>query len=155
MKLTDKAVAEIKAIESRAGRLTPEQVIEAAEPEGSALHACFDWDDTEAARKWRMEQAREIIRSVRIEVVIEERTLRTVGYVHDPTKDQNVAGYVATLKMRKPDAPAVMRAELAAVSGRLERAVGIAYAKANALPDGFAGKVIGIKAQVDRLVAGL
>lgn len=154
MNLSVEAVQELRSIENRAGRLTPEQVVNAASDESSALHACFTWDDSEAAAKWRLDEAREIIRSVRIETVIEERTIRSVGYVHDPKQDQNVAGYISMMKVRKPDAVEVMRSELKAIAALFERAIGIAQAKADAVP-GVADKIIGIKAQVVRLADGL
>ena len=154
MNLSFEAVQELKDIENRAGKLTPEQVVNAAADEASALHACFTWDDSEAAAKWRLDEAREIIRSVRIETVIEERTIRSVAYVHDPGQDQNEAGYISMLKVRKPDAVAVVKAELNAIAALCERAIGIAQAKADAVP-GVAEKIIGIKAQVVRLAVGL
>jgi hypothetical protein len=154
MNLSVEAVQELRAIENRAGKLTPEQVVNAAADESSALHSCFTWDDSEAAAKWRLDEAREIIRSVRIETVIEERTIRSVAYVHDPGQDQNVAGYINTMKVRKPDVAAVIRQELNAIAALCERAIGIAQAKADVVP-GVAEKIIGIKAQVVRLADGL
>lgn len=44
------------------GILRPQDVIDYARDEGTALHNHFDWNDTSAAEKWRMEQARQIIR---------------------------------------------------------------------------------------------
>ncbi len=50
---------------SNNGRLLPEQVVEyARENVDSDLHRRFDWDDSEAAEKWRIVQARELIRVV-------------------------------------------------------------------------------------------
>lgn len=40
---------------------TPDQIIEKAKDENSELHKCFDWNDTEAAAKWRLHQARNIV----------------------------------------------------------------------------------------------
>ena len=40
---------------------TPDQIVEKAKDENSELHKCFTWDDTEAAVKWRMHQARHIV----------------------------------------------------------------------------------------------
>lgn len=48
------------------GRLTPEMIIDDARREDSPLHCCFDWDDSIAANKWRLEQARNIISVVYI-----------------------------------------------------------------------------------------
>ncbi len=44
------------------GRILPEDVVEAARSRSSPLHDQFDWNDTVAARKWRIEQARELLR---------------------------------------------------------------------------------------------
>lgn len=57
---------ELTRLWQRDGLLTPAQVLlEATDPE-SPLHGRFDWDDTSAAAKWRLEQARGLIRSCRI-----------------------------------------------------------------------------------------
>jgi hypothetical protein len=48
------------------GRLTPEIVVDEARSTSHPLHAHFDWDDNSAAESWRREQARQLIRSVRI-----------------------------------------------------------------------------------------
>lgn len=37
---------------------TPEDIITAAENEETELHKCFEWDDTKAANKYRLYQAR-------------------------------------------------------------------------------------------------
>jgi len=154
MNVSTEAAAELKQLENRAGKLTPEQVVNAAADESSALHSCFTWDDSEAAAKWRIEEARELIRSVRIETVIEERTIRSVAYVHDPARETGEAGYVSVLKVRKPEAVEVVRTELNAIAALLERCAGIAAAKADAVP-GMADKVRAIKLQVVGLADGL
>lgn len=47
------------------GNLTAESVLEWAEAHrNSKLHGLFTWDDTEAARRWRLEEARSIVMSV-------------------------------------------------------------------------------------------
>ena len=46
----------------RGGMLMPEQVVSAARTKSSPLHNSFDWDDTEAAHRWRLEQARRLLR---------------------------------------------------------------------------------------------
>ncbi len=49
--------------ESNNGSLNPEQVVDfARRNRRSALHAEFEWDDTEAAHQFRLQQARHIIR---------------------------------------------------------------------------------------------
>lgn len=41
--------------------LTPEQIVEKARDENSELHKCFEWDDTKAAEKYRLTQARSLM----------------------------------------------------------------------------------------------
>jgi hypothetical protein len=54
------ALAEIA--EKNNGVLQVDAVIAAARPADSPLHSKFTWDNTEAAHKWRQEQARALIR---------------------------------------------------------------------------------------------
>ncbi len=154
MKLTEEAIAEIKALEDRRGRLTPEQVVEAARAETSAIHGCFEWDDSVAAEKFRIDQARELLKRVKIEVTIEERTVRTVGYVRDVTQETGISGYIATLKVRAVDSPALIRAELQAIGADLARAATLALVKSVELP-GVADRILAIKAQVDKLAGAV
>lgn len=64
MKTSPEIQAELHSIESRDGLLRPESVVEYASNPNTALHSCFTWDDTEAAREHRIWQARQVIRVV-------------------------------------------------------------------------------------------
>lgn len=44
--------------------VSPEEVLEKAKDENSELHKCFEWDDTVAANKYRLQQARQIIQLI-------------------------------------------------------------------------------------------
>lgn len=57
---------ELEALVNEQGLLTPRAVLAAARPQNSALHEYFTWDDGEAAEKWRIEEARRLIRSVTV-----------------------------------------------------------------------------------------
>lgn len=46
------------------------EIVEAASHPASPLHAGFEWDNTEAARQYRLEQARAMARSIRIVVTL-------------------------------------------------------------------------------------
>lgn len=48
--------------EANGGLLMPEAVVEFAKDPNTALHSRFEWDDTEAAQKYRLWQARQIIK---------------------------------------------------------------------------------------------
>jgi len=51
------------------GELTPQIVVDEARPEGSPLHSRFDWNDQIAGEKYRLVQAQQLIRAVRIEYI--------------------------------------------------------------------------------------
>src|SRR3990167_1089883 len=88
------------------GRLTPERVVEDARNESSPLHRLFDWSDAEAAAKWRLEQARMVLRAVRYEYVVQSVSRACVAYVRDPEADAGEQGYVAVSAMRSDQARA-------------------------------------------------
>lgn len=47
---------------------TPEQVLERAKDKKSELHKCFEWNNTKAAEKYRLLQAGQIIRMLKVDV---------------------------------------------------------------------------------------
>ena len=58
-------IAELKRIAARnKGILMPEEIVAEAKPKSSPLHDQFDWDDSEAAQKWRIHQARLLLNIV-------------------------------------------------------------------------------------------
>lgn len=111
------------------GRLTPDAVLQDARSKSSPLHDQFEWDDSEAAKQWRLSQARELIRSVRIEIQTETRIVSTVCYVRDPGAGEE-QGYVEVAKLRddKSLARDALMAELRAASALFERARTLAEA---------------------------
>jgi hypothetical protein len=58
------ALADITA--AAGGRLTPNAVVASARSENHPLHPHFEWDDHVAAEAYRLDQARNIIRMVRV-----------------------------------------------------------------------------------------
>lgn len=63
MSLKTEIAAELARLqEANGGVLLPTKVVEFARNPETALHRQFEWDDTEAAAKWRLEQARQVIR---------------------------------------------------------------------------------------------
>ena len=49
-------------LETLGDEYTPRDVVELARNENTALHRCFEWDDTIAAEKYREVQARQVLR---------------------------------------------------------------------------------------------
>lgn len=59
---------ELQAIYDDTGLLTPTIVLDRARDPEHPLHRRFDWDDSEAAEKWRVHQAGQLIRSVKVNI---------------------------------------------------------------------------------------
>lgn len=58
--------AQYRIIRKRFGAVTPRNIVEHARDPQCPLHRFFDWDDTSAAEKWRLEQAGNLIRRVQV-----------------------------------------------------------------------------------------
>ena len=69
------------------GTVTPQQVLEKARNENTELHKCFEWDDAIASEKYRLIQARDVIRFLVIEEEQEpeERPKIKAFYVTEPS----------------------------------------------------------------------
>jgi len=89
----------LEKIERKHGVLTPDLVLREAQKKKSPLRKWFEWDDTEAARQYRLEQARELIRSVVVTFVgggtAEPVSVR--AYVHMGGTDSEYLDTVAVL----------------------------------------------------------
>lgn len=112
----------------RDGRLTANDVVEAARDPRSPLHEHFEWDDDAAAEAWRIEQARRLIRTVRLVVITETETIAAPYYARDTGKDAGEQGYVALERVRKEpeNAASLLRYEFGRAAAHCQRAVLIA-----------------------------
>jgi hypothetical protein len=52
--------------------ITPKILVEEAENELSPFHDLFEWDDNKAGRAWRIQQARLLIGSLVVDIIIDE-----------------------------------------------------------------------------------
>ena len=91
------AGSELERIERENGEITNTAVVDAARPEDSVLHCLFDWDDREAAEKWRRTQASNMIGA--LIVVKDENTTdyskrAFVNVVHDPHSLKSPPRYI-------------------------------------------------------------
>ena len=120
----------LRKLEDKDGRLTPEAVVEAARSEDDPMHSYFEWDDAKAGEKYRVDQARTLIRSVRVEVEVGERVVKTVAYVRDPSVSDDAQGYRAVRRIAADpdDARAALVAEFARAASALKRARDLAVA---------------------------
>jgi len=91
------AMAELQRMsKTNGGKITPEELVQAARDENSPLHHFFEWDDDKAAEKYRLMQARTLIRSCRLNVTVNKRKLELPYYVRDPEAESTNQGYVET-----------------------------------------------------------
>lgn len=76
--LTADVAADIFTRLAENGGLTPEAVVAEAKAKSSPLHVAFEWDDDKAAHRFRLVQARYLIKQV--EVVVEDAAPAPVFY---------------------------------------------------------------------------
>lgn len=55
---------EIERIAEKRNQLTPGDIVDESRPQTAILHSCFEWDDAEAAERYREQQAQLILRNI-------------------------------------------------------------------------------------------
>lgn len=116
--------------EQHGGNLDPEVVIAAARDPGSPLHTFFTWDQAQAAHERHIDQARTLIRSVRMNVTTRNVTLSVPVYLRDPTKSTHMAGYSSLSRIRSDEDQAreAVITEFRRAADALKRARAVAVA---------------------------
>lgn len=122
-----RAVEALEELQNQHGQLSPEAVVESAADPASPLHPYFLWDDKAAGHAYRIEQARQLIRSVRVEITVHSRTINAVAYVHDQEVAPQESMYRDITKVTAAGlAEQTLDAELERVEGVIARAISIA-----------------------------
>lgn len=57
----DVAAKELNRIQDKYGEVTPSNLLEESRAETAVMHDCYEWDDSKAAEKWRLQQSRQIM----------------------------------------------------------------------------------------------
>lgn len=104
--LSTSARAELEALrQEKGGNIRPTDVVEQARSPNSALHRYFEWDDTEAAARYREQQARGVIRAVvRFLPNAAGHPVAVRAYVSLPADREARAGYRAVADVMSDDA---------------------------------------------------
>lgn len=121
----------------RGGHLEESVLVDDARDPKSPLHRVFEWDDTEAARQHRLEQARHLLRSITVIIVTpEEKVVEATAFVSTPTpRNPNRSTYTSTeYALSQPD----LRKELLKAALRDLIAVRRKYAELSELAKVFA-----------------
>lgn len=79
--------------EDDAGVLRPEVIVERAKARSSPLHDFFTWDDTRAAHAWRVNEARDLIRSYSV-VIQQQPPIKTRAFVSLKSVRAKGGGYL-------------------------------------------------------------
>ena len=82
------------------GEATPQQIVDAARDESTELHRCFEWNDSVAAEKYRLTQARTIVCNLVIAKPEENPEAPQIRYFY---KTDAGTGYQPSFKIFKVD----------------------------------------------------
>lgn len=136
----EQVASELRALEKANGALLPADVVEAARDPDSPLHSHFTWDDSEAAAKQRLHEARSLIRKVQVEVTYRDLPITVCRYVRDPEAEAKQAGYrnIAAIKSDEELARAVLVDEMKRVANAVSRAKRLA-------------SVLGVESDIDAI----
>lgn len=139
---SDEVARAIEALrDPKTGLLRPEDVVDAARDPASVLHGHFEWNDAKAAVYFRIEQARTLIRTLKIEIEVGPTVVTTVTYVSNP-RALGTYRRLDEIEPRSDTAKEVLLAELNRISTALGRARKIAA-------------VVGLDQEIDDLLDAL
>lgn len=131
VRITQEIRDRLQQLESDHGTITPEVVVSDAKNTDSPLHGLFDWNTEQAAHRYWLHRAREIIKSVRlVSATTETLIIDAPHYVRDPSVASKEQGYISVVQLQKhPDqARGSLKLEFARVEGALTRARALAVA---------------------------
>lgn len=95
-KITEEVIKEVLEVEQEQG-LTASNLVEKAKDKNSILHDLFDWDDTIAAEKWRLQQARALINEIKI--VVGDKTMYAFENVNVSVTDASEREYKPVMEI--------------------------------------------------------
>jgi hypothetical protein len=118
----------VRLMADKDGLIEPLAVIEAARPADSPIHGEFEWDDAKASHEYRLDQARGLIRFVRLEFKTTRETIIAPHFVVDPDRPPRSHRYVdLTIAGQQRDrAQRILIDELDRIAAAIRRAQEIA-----------------------------
>lgn len=85
----------MEKIEKRDGVLTKEAFLDESRPEDSPTHKLFEWDDTVAAEKFRLEQSRIAIQDIVVTIIKADEPRKAHAFVNVVSGRHNKAQYMS------------------------------------------------------------
>jgi hypothetical protein len=112
----------VEKLEREHGVCHPAMLVKAARPKRSPLHDLFTWDDADAAERWRIEQARRVIRTIRVIHGNQPEVAPAFVHVTRVTDEGVQDGYMSTVRALAGDTrDGVLRDALAQLNGLRRR----------------------------------
>lgn len=87
-KFTPEVISEVLEVKEAYG-LTAENLLRKASKKSSSLYEFFDWDNSSAGEKWRLQQARGLINEIKI--VVEDKELYAFENISISVSDSDVS----------------------------------------------------------------
>lgn len=141
----------IEACRDKHGRILPKLVVEAARNPRSPLHKEFEWDDKKAAAYHRLDRAQELIREVKLRVVVDDVRFAAPYFVSDPSSRESA--YVPTTAAAKDEelSESILMDELRRIESAIIRARSIAAAfELTSHFDRMLADVVAVRGKVSR-----
>lgn len=90
-----KVVSELNDIQKRDGEITPEAIVKEARKTHSELHNYFEWNNTKAADKYRLQQAADLIQRIEVRVLKDgsQKTIRAFEVINKGVGEKGYASY--------------------------------------------------------------
>lgn len=119
----------IAATADKDGVVTSRGVFEAARSENNILHGEFEWDGDKAIEALGLQRAAELIRTVRIKIVVDSKKVICPYYINNP-RDDKTGEYVPVSSVREsePMKHGVLLAEISRIESAIRRGMAIAGA---------------------------
>lgn len=119
----------IAATADENGVVTTRGVFEAAKNANNILHNEFVWDGQKAVEELGLQRAAELIRTVRIRVVVDSRKIIAPYYVNNP-RDDKAGEYlpVSSIKSDETAKHGVLLSEISRIESGIRRGMAIAGA---------------------------
>lgn len=117
----------IIALSDENGVVTPRAVFEAARSPNSVLHDQFEWDGEKAVVELGLQRAAALIRTVKVQVVVDSVKVVAPFFVNDP-RDSRPGEYLPLQSVQSDDAlrHGVLLSEIARIESAVMRAKAIA-----------------------------
>lgn len=90
---------ELERIERKHGVVTPSNVLEESRPGKAILHDLFEWDDSRAAERFRLEQAQEIIGNIAVVHLVQDEPRTPVRAFVNIIPDDGRRGYASIVRV--------------------------------------------------------